>query len=115
MRPDGSPDDESLYSLNIQPSYSTIVPAALQLYEGDPEKGLDLMKRTWHRLLVDLGMGWDMPQGLDAEGNHRIGLEYYHNSMLWSLPPALKRQSLSEFCAPGELVDRIVRRARGEF
>ena len=112
LKPDGSPDSESLYSLNIQPSYSTIVPAALRIYEGDREKGLDLMRRTWRRLVIDLGMAWDMPQGLDADGNHRIGLEYYHNSMLWSFPAAVLEENLKSFSASGGLVDRIKRAAR---
>lgn len=114
LKPDGSHDTEGFYSINIHLSYSTIVPAALQMYEGDPAKGLDLMQRTWRHLVLNLKMAWDMPVGLGPDGEHRIGLEYYHNSMLWSYPAAVFGQTLREFCGPGELVDRMVRAARGQ-
>ena len=94
LKPDGSPDTEGLYSRNIHPSYPAIVPAALQMYDGDPDKGLDLMHRTWRNLVLNLKMVWDMPVGLGPDGEHRIGLEYYHNSMLWSYPAAVFGQTL---------------------
>ena len=110
LKPDGSPGTEGLYSRNIHPSYPTIVPAALQMYDGDPAKGMDLMHRTWRNLVLNEKLAWDMPQGLGPDGKHRIGLEYYHNSMLW----ATWRLCSARRCAPGELVDRVVRAARGQ-
>ena len=112
LRPDGSSDEEGFYSTCIHPSYSSTVPASLLCYTGDGERGLELMRRTWHRLVVDLQMAWDMPGGLDPEGNHRWGLEYYHNTMLWTLPVAVLGQDLRAFRAPEGLGGRIVAAAR---
>ena len=66
------------------------------------------MRRVWRRQVVELKMPWDMPGGLDPDGEHRWGLEYYHNTMLWTLPVALLGQDLRTFCAPGGLRGRIV-------
>ena len=84
------------------------------IYGGDRELGEELMRRPWRRMVIDLQRPWDMPCGLDADGNHLWGLEYYHNTMLWTLPVALLGQTLRTFSAPGELRDRIVRAAREE-
>jgi hypothetical protein len=113
LRPDGSADEEGFFSTCIHPSYSTTVPASLLCYTGARERGAELMRRVWHRLVVDLQMAWDMPGGLDPEGNHRWGLEYYHNTMLWTFPVAVLGQTLRSFAAQGGLVDRVTRAARG--
>lgn len=113
LRPDGSDDNTGYWlSTNICPSYSTIVPASLQIYEGDPAKGLDLMQRTWSHLVLNLKLAWNMPAHLDMVGNPKLGVQYYHNTMLWTLPLTVLGQTLKSSSAPGGLVYRIERAAR---
>jgi uncharacterized protein (DUF608 family) len=114
MKPGKQPDEDGFYSTAIHPSYSTIVPAALQMWEGDPAKGLDLMQRTWGHLILDLKMAWDQPGGLNPDGTHRWGLQYYHNTMLWTVPVAALNTNLHSFCFPGGWAYRIKSAARGK-
>jgi len=114
MKPGRQPDEDGFYSTAIHPSYSTIVPAALQMWEGDPAKGLALMQRTWGHLVLDLRMAWDQPGGLNPDGTHRWGLQYYHNTMLWTVPVAALNTNLRSFCSPGGWAYRIESAARGE-
>jgi non-lysosomal glucosylceramidase len=114
MKPGGKPDEDGFYSTAIHPSYSTIVPAALQMWEGDPDKGLALMQRTWGHLILDLKMAWDQPGGLNPDGTHRWGLQYYHNTMLWTVPVAALNTNLRAFSSPGGWAYRIKSAARGE-
>ena len=111
--PDGSMEtSEGLYGTSLMPSWPSIAPAMLLIYSGDRERGEELMRRTWRHLVMDLQRPWDMPCGLGTEGEHRWGLEYYHNTMLWMLPIAVLGQHLKSYCAPGGFVDRIVKAAR---
>jgi len=114
LRPDGSDDNQGYWlSTNTCPSYATIIPASLQIYEGDPAKGLDLMHRTWSKLVLDLKMGWNMPPMLNALGELKLGLQYYHNTMLWTIPLTVLGQTLKSSSAPGGLAYRTVLAARG--
>jgi uncharacterized protein (DUF608 family) len=113
VRPDGSVDTaEGLYASSMIPSFSTLAPAMVLIYGGDRERGEELMRRAWRRMVIDLQRPWDMPCGLDADGNHLWGLEYYNDSMLWTLPVALLGQDTRTFSAPRGLRDRIVTAAR---
>jgi len=114
MKPGRQPDEDGFYSTAIHPSYSTIVPAALQMWNGDPDKGLALMQRTWGHLVLDLKMAWDQPGGLNPDGTHRWGLQYYHNTMLWTIPVAALNTNLRSFCSPGGWAYRIKSAARSE-
>ena len=113
LRPDGSEDQEGFYSVGLHPSYSSHVPAMLMIYGGDRARGEEIMHRIWRQVVIGLQMPWDMPGGLAADGQHRWGLEYYHNTMLWTLPMAFLGHTLGSFCAPGELVDRVKRAGSG--
>ena len=116
VRPDGRVDTTSsgLYSTCIMPSYPNLAPAMVWIYGGDRERGEELMGRVRRKMVIDLQRPWDMRCGLDADGNHLWGLEYYRNTIIWTLPVALLGHDLKTFSAPGGLRDRIVRAARGE-
>ena len=113
LHPDGATDRSGYYSSLMVPSYSSLVPAMLMIHSGDHERGIELMRRVWHHLVIDLPMAWDMPVMLNADGEHAWGLEYYHNTMLWVLPTAILGQDLATFAAAGGMIDRVVRAARG--
>jgi len=84
------------------------------MWNGDPDKGLALMQRTWGHLVLDLKMAWDQPGGLNPDGTHRWGLQYYHNTMLWTIPVAALNTNLRSFCSPGGWAYRIKSAARSE-
>ena len=53
-------------------------------------------------------MAWDMPCQVTPEGDSAFGMEYYHNTMLWTMPMAVLKQDLKTFCAPGGLAYQII-------
>jgi hypothetical protein len=79
------------------------------IYSGDLERGVELIHSTWRKMVVEGQMAWDMPGHITPEGTTGCGLEYYHNTMLWTLPIAVLGQDLKAFCEPGGLVDRMVK------
>ena len=114
IRPDLSTDAEGFYSAMQCPSYSSLVPASLMIRSGDPERGLALMQSVWHQIVIAPPvMAWDMPAHMRLDGGRAVGLEYYHNTMLWTLPIIVLGQDLGRFCAPDGLGGRIVEAARG--
>lgn len=60
---------------------------------------------------------YDLPankwQAFEADSQRMVGHDYYHNTMLWSLPPALLKQDIATFCGPDGFVDRILRLPNG--
>jgi uncharacterized protein (DUF608 family) len=114
IRPDLSTDAEGFYSSMQCPSYSSLVPASLMIRSGGHERGLALMRSVWNQIVIAPPvMAWDMPAHMRQDGGRAVGLEYYHNTMLWTLPIIVLGQDLRAFCAPDGLGGRIVKAARG--
>jgi uncharacterized protein (DUF608 family) len=107
---------------------SVFILAMNYLYTGQREVGQDIAFSSLDHLVNDLGYTWDMPnmvrsvletatgeQQAQVEGHvsdvgGRIyGHDYYQCMSLWAFPAALNGQGLSEFVAPGGLVDRILK------
>jgi len=109
IKPDLTTDTDGFYSRVQCPSYSSLVPSILMIYSGDAARGLELMRSIWHKMVMEKSMAWDMPCQLTPEGDVAAGLEYYHNTMLWTLPIAVLGQNLKTFCAPDGLVGQIIR------
>jgi uncharacterized protein (DUF608 family) len=99
--------------------------AMTYMYGGQRDFGLDLTRRTVHEV-VQRGLYWNWPVVIDPapggwdaspEKNPTLepktvaGMDYYQNMMLWSLPAAMEGQDLSGPCAPGGLVDRVLKAA----
>jgi len=100
----------------IVPSYSTLVPAMLMIYSGDShfrELGLEIVRRTWHNMVIEQQMTWDMPCMLHADGTRSYGLEYHHNTMLWTFPMAVLGQDIQSISSPDGFVHRIIQAAHG--
>lgn len=106
-------DLPGFYSMFQCPSYSSLVPAMLQIYNGYPEKGLDLMHEIWHLMVIEQPYAWDMPAHLHPSGEVSWGIAYYHNTMLWTLPAAVLGQDLRTFCSPQGLAGRIMNACKG--
>ena len=112
VKPDGSMDMAGGYTgTGIVPSYCTLVPAIVMIRSGDLQRGLEIVHRVWHRMVADLGMAWDQPAGLTAEGKFGFGHEYFHNTMLWALPLAVLGEDVRRSCGQG-FVQRIIQAAR---
>ncbi|MBI2844025.1 MAG: hypothetical protein HYX78_11555 [Armatimonadetes bacterium] len=109
-RTDGGEDTTSGYSRLMVPSYSSLAVSTTMLASGDPyfEKlGLEIMRRTWHNIVIRQNFAWDQPVMVKIDGTRAWGLEYYHNPMLWVLPLAVLKQDVGTACSSGGFIDRV--------
>ena len=111
VHPDGSAPQAPDIDYGICPSYSSHVPAMLMLYSADQD-GIEIIRRIWRSLVIDSKVTWDMPSHISPTGPAPTGNDYYHNTMLWSLPMAVFGQDLRSFSAPGGFLDRIIHASR---
>lgn len=113
-QPDGKPVKSVAYG-----TYGYFVPeifilAATYLYNGRRELGLRLLKSCLEGIAVKSGDLWTQPNVVSGDTGKRIyGSDYYQNMILWSLPAALAGHDLRQACAPGGLVDRILKAGKG--
>jgi len=123
LRPDGSEDTTPSTVDNTSPgcapfipSYSTLSAATVMCRSSDPhfeELGLEIVRRTWHNLVVRQNMAWDMPCLVKVDGTPAYGAEYYHNTMLWAFPIAVLKQDIRTACSVGGFIHSIIRAASG--
>ncbi|MBI2843258.1 MAG: hypothetical protein HYX78_07635 [Armatimonadetes bacterium] len=109
-RPDGSEDTTPGYATFMVPSYSTLAVATAMVRSNDPHfeaLGLEIVRRTWHNIAIRQNMVWDQPAMVKVDGSRALGLEYYHNPMLWTFPISLMKQDIHTACSPGGFVWRI--------
>jgi non-lysosomal glucosylceramidase len=106
---------EGMPGWNYNP-YAYFPPEALMLgmtymYAGERELGLEICRRCWENLTAR-SLTWDMPNIIHGgTGESIYGSDYYQDMILWTVPAALLGQTLQAFCAPGGLVDRVIRAA----
>jgi hypothetical protein len=50
---------------------------------------------------------WEMPAYYSQDGARALGLEYYHNTMLWVFPMAVPNQNMKEICSGQGFISRI--------
>jgi uncharacterized protein (DUF608 family) len=87
-----------------------LVLAMTYIYAGEREFGLELARRHWANLVLRQRHPWDLPNIVRGDTGARVfGTDYYQNMMLWAMPAALAGQDLKDSCAPGTLVDRIIK------
>jgi uncharacterized protein (DUF608 family) len=126
-RPDGSPltrsaragsDEEDGSSVAWYGAYSmfpaeVLVLAMTYAYAGQKAFGLDLARRHWETIALRQGHAWDLPNIVRGDTGERVyGTDYYQDMMLWALPAAIAGQDLKASCAPGGLIDRMMRAGR---
>jgi uncharacterized protein (DUF608 family) len=117
MKPDGTVDyTGSKDSTGIWPSANFVL-AAVYAYHGESGTGIEIARKALRHLSLKHQLTWNFPQGfINLDGLDAHGRDYYWGMAVWSLPPALKGQTLAEFCSPGGFVDRIIlagRQTRG--
>jgi hypothetical protein len=82
------------------------------MYQGEREVGLELARKSLHGIM-SFGHMWTQPNLVDGKTGERIyGSDYYQNLILWALPAAIDGKDLAESCAPGGLVDRVIKVGR---
>ncbi len=113
-RPDGSPlladSKVAAYGLYAMFPAEVLVLAATYMYAGEREFGMDLARRHWENLVCRQRHPWDLPNIVRGDTGTRVfGTDYYQNMMLWALPAAAAGEDIAAFCAPGGLVDRVMR------
>jgi uncharacterized protein (DUF608 family) len=80
------------------------------MYSGRHDYGLAFLHRAMEEMVCVQRHPWDLPNMLlGASGQRHFGTDYYQNMMLWAVPAALAGQDIASFCAPGGLVDRIIK------
>ncbi len=80
---------------------------------GEREFGLELVRKHWANLVCRQGLTWDMPNMVNGlTGERLFGTDYYQAMMLWAVPASTLDKDIKSFCAPGALVDRIIKAAQ---
>jgi len=89
--------------------------AMTYMYHGERDFGLELARRGMYGMICKQGLSWALPCFTRADtGEANLpasGTDYYQMMMLWSLPAAIEGKDLSEPCAEGGLVDRVLKAA----
>jgi uncharacterized protein (DUF608 family) len=111
-RPDGTLTPNVGYGPNAFFVPEVYMLAATYLYAGEREFGTELARRCVYSLNIHNLLTWNQPNLLRADtGDLLFGSHYVQNMMLWAIPAALEGKDIAGFCAPGGLVDRILKAA----
>jgi uncharacterized protein (DUF608 family) len=90
--PDGRPDDRSYHSGNVWVG-ETYALAALAIYEGFIDEGLELARRVWLTFVDHVKRPWSQTDVVGAsDGRLGDGEFYLRNVAIWAIPLALARQ-----------------------
>jgi uncharacterized protein (DUF608 family) len=116
-RPDGSPlpttSKVAWYGQYAMFPPEVVVLAMTYIHAGEKEFGLELARKHWENFALRLRIPWDLPNVVRGDTGERVfGTDYYQDMMLWALPAALDNIDLAKACAPGSLVDRVIRAGR---
>ena len=83
--------------------------AMTYMYHGQKALGLEIARRNMANIILDQGLGWDMPNLIRCDtGARTYGADYYQNMVLWGLPAAVAGQDLSGPCQGGGLIERML-------
>jgi hypothetical protein len=81
-------------------------------YSGKKPLGEQIARRMIDAIVLKDGVGWEMPNILDASGKVIHGDDFYQMTILWALPLAFAGEGIHEACAPGGFIRRILDAAR---
>ncbi len=85
------------------------------MYAGQPEFGLEVMRRFIHKVHCERGLSWYGANIIDSPGGEvAFGTEYTIGTQLWAVPAAMQQRDIRAPAQPGGLVDRVLRAAAGE-
>jgi uncharacterized protein (DUF608 family) len=111
-RPDGSLAQGRGYGPNAFFTPELLMLAMTYLYDGERDFGLELARRCMYAISITSNSTWDQPNVIRGDTGERLfGSHYGQNMMLWAVPAAAEGKAIADFCAPGGLVDRIIRAA----
>lgn len=86
--------------------------AMTYIYAGEADFGLEQARCCLYNL-VQKGQIWEQPCIYNPKtGERKSGFDYGQNMMLWSLPAVLENADLRGPCAPGGLVDQVIKAGR---
>ena len=113
---DGTPAAESVYKLPGCAGKDHFFPPELlmlamtYIYDGQVDYGVELAYECMRNIVCKQAMAWNAPNIIRGDtGEPAYGTDYYQNMIVWSLPLALERKTLSSVREPGGLVDRIIK------
>jgi uncharacterized protein (DUF608 family) len=113
-RPDGTLAQGEGYGPNAYFIPEIYMLASTYLYAGDREFGLEMAHRSLYNLAINILSPWNQPNIVRGDNGDRLfGSHYVQNMMLWAVPAALEGKDIAGYCAPGGLVDRALKAARG--
>ncbi len=92
LLPDGSIDMRNQHSANIWPG-ETYASAALAIYEGYTDLGLEVAKKAWMNIASNVRDPWDQPDVISStDGSYGFGDHYIRNMVIWAIPFALAQR-----------------------
>ena len=93
--PDGRVDRANSHSGNVWPG-ETYALAALAIYEGMVDEGLELARKVWANITDNVKNPWDQPDVIDSvTGKYGFGDHYMRNMVVWALAFALSQHDPS--------------------
>jgi len=93
--PDGGIDTRNQHSANIWPG-ETYALAALAIYEGYLDKGLEAAQKVWMNVARNVRDPWDQPDVISSsDGSYGFGDHYIRNMVIWAIPFALAQRDLT--------------------
>ncbi len=117
LRPDGTEDktgSHSALSTGIIPS-EILMAACTMLYAGERQMGLEVARQIMSGLVLFNLDPWSWPsQFNNAKGQRGWGISYDTIMVVWAVPAAVFDQDVHSFCAPGGLVDQVVKAASAD-
>ena len=82
----------------------------MYLYAGEKDTGLEVVRNLMYDLVCRRRYAFDLPNMVYGDtGERKFGTDYYQDMMLWAMPSALMGKDLHGPCAPGGLVDRVIK------
>ena len=85
------------------------------MIEGQRDYGLEFLRKLQYSNGLVQGHNWDLPCIIRGDtGERNSGTDYYQNMMLWAVPATVLGFDLAGLCAPGGLVDTIIRAGAGK-
>ena len=80
------------------------------MLEGQRDYGLEFLRKLQYSNALVQGHNWDGPCIIRGDtGERNSGTDYYQNMMLWAIPASVLNTGIAGLCAPGGIVDAIIR------
>jgi uncharacterized protein (DUF608 family) len=108
VRPDGTLDHAAPPHSDGIFTGECLCLAATLIYEGRKPAGEQIAERLMNAIVLQDGVGWELPNILNRDGHVLHGVDFYQMMILWALPLALEGQDIAGSCATEGFVGRIL-------